>query len=172
MTKTFIRLSGRNNENRASLISQLHTALTLKYGREKDELCDYILLNDLISTFKINNEKIGLISHQNPSQEPNELIEKLILQSCTVILFTSINTNPKRDEFNSILRHYNFRTINLTPFWSQAESFDYLTQIEVENIIELIETLTESLTNDELPDKSSVLYHKGNLMLQNEIQKH
>jgi hypothetical protein len=153
MSNTFIRLSGKHTGNRASIISQVHTSLTLTYGRDKDMLCNYVLHNDLISTFNVNGERVGLISHQNPSQEVIELVEQLIQNSCTIILFTSVNSELSHEQLNSMLRQRNYKTINLLPFWSGAMEFDYLAQVEVENIIELLEMLTEKKPVSALPEK-------------------
>lgn len=160
MSKTFIKLSNKNSENRGSIISQVHTALSLSYTRQKDTHCEYVLQNDLISIFKINDELVGLISHQNPSQNWAELVEKLIGESCKIILFTTVNTELTNVDFDSVLRRYNYKTINLEPFWSQAIEFDYLAQIEVENIIELVETLTDSRIDSFSKKRTQLLMRK------------
>jgi hypothetical protein len=153
MTNTFIRLSGKNIKNRASIITQVHTSLSLAYEKEKDMLCSYILHNDLISVFDVNGERVGLVSHQNPSQEVIELVEQLIQKSCSVILFTSVNSELSNEHLNSMLRQHNYKIINLLPFWSGAMEFDYLAQVEVENIIELVEMLTEKKPVEALAEK-------------------
>src|SRR5687768_13094104 len=109
MTNTFIRLSGKNTENRASVISQVHTALSLAYRRDPDTLSTYILHNDLISTFSINGERVGLVSHQNPSQDYVELVDQLIQRSCRIILSTSVDPELSDDHLNSILRQHNYK---------------------------------------------------------------
>ena len=164
MSKTFIKLSSKNSENKGSIISQVHTALSLTYGRQKDEHCDHVLQNDLISIFKINNELVGLISHQNPSQNWSELVEKLISQTCKIILFTTVNKELTNVDFDSVLRRYNYKTINLEPFWSQAIEFDYLAQIEVENIIELVETLTDSRIDSFSKKRTQLLMRKKEII--------
>ena len=143
MTNTFIRLSGKNSENRATIISQVHTKLSLTYGREQDIHCNYVLHNDLIATFSVNGVRVGLVSHQNPSQQVEELIDQLIQRSCRIIIFTSVNSSSADDNLSTLLSQKNFKTINLLPFWSQAMEFDYLAQVEVENIVELVEMLTD-----------------------------
>ena len=164
MSKTFIKLSSKNSENKGSIISQVHTALSLTYGRQKDEHCEHVLQNDLISIFKINNELVGLISHQNPSQNWSELVEKLISQTCKIILFTTVNKELTNVDFDSVLRRYNYKTINLEPFWSQAIEFDYLAQIEVENIIELVETLTDSRIDSFSKKRTQLLMRKKEII--------
>lgn len=141
-------------------MSQVHTSLSITYGREKDTHCNYILHNDLIATFRINGERVGLISHQNPSQEVTELVDQLVQLSCKIILFTSVNSECTSEAFNSMLRQNNYKTINLLPFWSQAMEFDYLAQIEVEKVIELVEMLTDSDVKSSPPAAPPILLRK------------
>lgn len=154
MSRTFIRLTDKNNENRASLLSQLHTVLSLRYGREIDSHSHFMLNNDLISTFVINDQMIGLISHQNPSQNPAELIELLIDQGCTIILFTSVSFEDFQDKIDHEISRRGFQILRSAPFWSSTFEFDYLEQTEVENIIDLLEILTEDVKPKILPLRS------------------
>jgi hypothetical protein len=146
MSKTFVRLTDKNNENRATLVSQLHTALSLRYGRDRDDHSDFMLHNDLLATFTINMQRVGLISHQNPSQDSSELIDILIHRGCTVIVFTSVSFQDVQNEIDNAVSKKGFRIIRSAPFWSSTFEFGYLEQVEVENIIDLLEILTEDVT--------------------------
>jgi hypothetical protein len=145
MSKTFVRLTDKNNENRATLVSQLHTALSLRYGRDRDDHSDFMLHNDLLATFTINMQRVGLISHQNPSQDPSELIDILIHRGCEVIVFTSVSFQDIQNEIDAAVSQKGYRIIRSAPFWSSTFEFGYLEQVEVENIIDLLEILTEDI---------------------------
>jgi len=145
MSHTFVRLTDKNNENRAALVSQLHTALSLRYGRDRDDHSDFMLHNDLLATFTINMQRVGLISHQNPSQDPSELIDILIQRECTVIVFTSVSFQDVLHQIDHAVSEKGFRIIHSAPFWSSTFEFGYLEQVEVENIIDLLEILTEDI---------------------------
>ncbi|MBI3133443.1 MAG: hypothetical protein HYZ14_02100 [Bacteroidetes bacterium] len=161
MSKTFVRLTDKNNENRAALVSQLHTALSLRYGRDRDDHSEYVLHNDLLAMFTINGQKVGLISHQNPSQDPRELIDALMQRDCNVIVFTSISFQDVQKQIDKSIAKKGFRIIRSAPFWSSTFEFGYLEQVEVENIIDLLEILTE--------DNAPLKVHDENKAVQPEI---
>ena len=162
MVNTIVRLTGKNNENRSALLSQLHTALSLRFGREPDRLSNYILHNDLISTFRVNGCLVGLISHQNPSQDPIELLHELISTKCNIIVFTSVDLLGAAERLNSVALENNYRIIDSAPFWSGTFGFDYLAQIELENLIDLIELLTE---NENCVGNTAVMNFDGETLL-------
>ena len=151
MSKTFVRLTDKNNENRATLVSQLHTALSLRYGRDRDDHSDFMLHNDLLATFTINMRRVGLISHQNPSQDPTELIDMLVQRECDIIVFTSVSFQDTQQEIDRNVSKQGYRIIRSAPFWSSTFEFGYLEQVEVENIIDLLEILTEDITPVHIP---------------------
>lgn len=155
MSKTFVRLTDKNNENRATLVSQLHTALSLRYGRDRDDHSDYMLHNDLLATFTINLQKVGLISHQNPTQDPSELIDILIQRGCAVIVFTSVSFQDAQHEIDLEVAQKGYQIIRSAPFWSSTFEFGYLEQVEVENIIDLLEILTEDISPRVVSPKQS-----------------
>lgn len=158
MKPTIYFLDDKNGSGKPRLINGLIKEL-MKEPKQNDVIFfPNDLMNDVLCVMEIGGTKIGMMSHENPSQSPSNLLNFFSDKGCTAIFCTSIQPASLNKAVSNLVAGGMVQSVYLKSIWSPNFEVEGLLEYEISKLIEIISVHTDhKFLSTDLADENRTL---------------